>query len=128
MVCVQSPASMASTIRCLEHRLGISHRVVRFALPLATDLNTDGNALYEVMAAIFVSQLNDIHLDLSQLVTLGLVLSLLFSLSIKINNGSNMTYSYAHKFAYPGRMITQQNLFYSELVTGQGHLLSHNCV
>ncbi len=40
-------------------------------LPIGTNINMDGTALYEVVAAVFIAQLNHIHLDLSQLITLS---------------------------------------------------------
>lgn len=40
-------------------------------LPIGINVNMDGTALYEVAAAVFVAQLNRIHLNWSQLITLG---------------------------------------------------------
>lgn len=40
-------------------------------LPIGTNINMDGTALYEVVAAVFIAQLNNIPLDISQLLTLS---------------------------------------------------------
>lgn len=40
-------------------------------LPIGTNVNMDGTALYEVVAAVFIAQLNSINLDLSQIITIG---------------------------------------------------------
>ncbi|KAL3053234.1 hypothetical protein OYC64_005718 [Pagothenia borchgrevinki] len=51
----------------------MDHRIARFMLPIGTNVNMDGTALYEVIAAVFIAQLNDIHLDVSQLITLAVM-------------------------------------------------------
>lgn len=42
-------------------------------LPIGTNVNMDGTALYEAVAAVFIAQLNNIKLNLSQLITIGYV-------------------------------------------------------
>lgn len=42
-------------------------------LPIGTNINMDGTALYEAVAAVFIAQLNNIKLNLSQLITIGYV-------------------------------------------------------
>ncbi|XP_070683706.1 excitatory amino acid transporter 3-like [Pempheris klunzingeri] len=66
-----SSATLPLTFQCCEERLKIDKRVTRFMLPIGTNINMDGTALYEVVAAVFIAQLNHIHLDLSQLITLS---------------------------------------------------------
>lgn len=38
-------------------------------LPVGATINMDGTALYEAVAAIFIAQMNGIHLDPGQIVT-----------------------------------------------------------
>ncbi|KAG7220361.1 hypothetical protein INR49_018277 [Caranx melampygus] len=71
LLTASSSATMARTVECCEQRIRVKHRIVRFMLPLATHVNMDGTVLFEVIAAVFVAQLNDIHLSLYQIITLG---------------------------------------------------------
>ncbi|KAM9349514.1 excitatory amino acid transporter 3-like [Symphorus nematophorus] len=66
-----SSATLPLTFQCCEVRLKLDKRVTRFMLPIATNLNMNGTALYEVVAAVFIAQLNHIPLDFSQLATLA---------------------------------------------------------
>lgn len=42
-------------------------------LPIATNVNMNGTALYEACAAVFIAQLNDINLESSQIITIWYV-------------------------------------------------------
>lgn len=64
-----SAGTLPVTFRCLEENLGIDKRVTRFVLPVGATINMDGTALYEAVAAIFIAQMNGIHLDPGQIVT-----------------------------------------------------------
>ncbi|KAM9363272.1 excitatory amino acid transporter 3-like [Symphorus nematophorus] len=65
-----SSATLPLTFRCCEVQLKLDKRITRFMLPIATNLNMNGTALYEVVATVFIAQLNNIPLDFSQLATL----------------------------------------------------------
>ncbi|XP_031140309.1 excitatory amino acid transporter-like, partial [Sander lucioperca] len=58
----------------VEDRLKIDHynRITRFILPIGTSLNLNGSAIYEVVAAVFIAQLNKIQLDFAHLLTVAL--------------------------------------------------------
>ncbi|KAM7419794.1 hypothetical protein PAMA_016745 [Pampus argenteus] len=66
-----SSATLPLTLRCCEDKLMLNKGITRFMLPIGTNINMDGTALYEAVAAVFIAQLNDIYLDFSQLVTLA---------------------------------------------------------
>ncbi|XP_045887724.1 excitatory amino acid transporter 3-like isoform X1 [Micropterus dolomieu] len=66
-----SSATLPLTFRCCEAR-NIDHTISRFMLPIGTNANLDGTTIYEVVAAVFVSQLSNVHLDLSELILLVL--------------------------------------------------------
>ncbi|XP_054482026.1 excitatory amino acid transporter 3-like [Anoplopoma fimbria] len=66
-----SSATLPLTMRCCEEKNMIDRRITRFMLPIGTNVNMDGTALYEVIAAVFIAQLNSINLDLSQIITIG---------------------------------------------------------
>jgi proton glutamate symport protein len=58
-----SAATLPMTIECMEQRAGVSKRVTSFVLPLGSTVNTDGTALYECVAVMFLAQLSGISLD-----------------------------------------------------------------
>ncbi|KAM6942740.1 excitatory amino acid transporter 3-like [Xenentodon cancila] len=60
-------ATLPITLQCCENKLGCDSRISRFVLPIATSLNMNGTALYEVVAVVFIAQLNGITLDFSQI-------------------------------------------------------------
>ncbi|XP_063739545.1 excitatory amino acid transporter 3-like [Eleginops maclovinus] len=66
-----SAGTLPLTIQCCESQLMIDKRVTDYMLPIGTDINVDGTALYEVAAAIFIAQLNDIHLKFDQLIAIA---------------------------------------------------------
>lgn len=51
-----SSATMPITLECLEHKNDISTSISRFVIPLGATINMDGTALYEAVAAIYISQ------------------------------------------------------------------------
>ena len=57
------------TFKSLEENLGIDKRVTRFVLPVGATINMDGTALYEAVAAIFIAQMNGIHLTAGEVIT-----------------------------------------------------------
>lgn len=60
-----SAASLPVTLDCLENRAGVSRRVTGFVLPIGANVNTDGTALYECAAAMFIAQAYGLPLDFS---------------------------------------------------------------
>lgn len=56
-----SAATLPLTMGCLEKR-GVSERVRGFFLPVGANINTDGTALYECAAAIFIAQIYGIEI------------------------------------------------------------------
>lgn len=63
-----SLVTLPVTIRCLEQNLGLDQRVTRVVLPIASSLTLEGTALYEAVAAIFVAQTYNVHLDAAEIV------------------------------------------------------------
>ncbi|XP_069577779.1 excitatory amino acid transporter 3-like [Brachyistius frenatus] len=49
----------------------IDRRIIHFMLPIGIHANMNGTVLYEVAAAVFISQLNRINLNMAQLFTLS---------------------------------------------------------
>jgi DAACS family dicarboxylate/amino acid:cation (Na+ or H+) symporter len=61
-----STATMPVTYRCLKENVGIREDSARMGALVGTNFNNDGTALYEAMAALFVSQLIGQHLGIGQ--------------------------------------------------------------
>ncbi|XP_075453104.1 excitatory amino acid transporter 3 [Ascaphus truei] len=66
-----SSATLPVTFRCAEEKNHVDKRITRFVLPVGATINMDGTALYEAVAAVFIAQLNDMHLDIGQIVTIS---------------------------------------------------------
>ncbi|ELT91366.1 hypothetical protein CAPTEDRAFT_224146 [Capitella teleta] len=71
-----STATLPLTFKNLEENNGIDKRVTRFVLPVGATINMDGTALYEAVAAIFIAQMNGIHLDAGEVITVSLTATL----------------------------------------------------
>lgn len=61
-----SAATLPVTIDCIENRSGVSRRVSGFVLPIGANVNTDGSALYECAAAMFIAQAYGLHLGFAE--------------------------------------------------------------
>jgi Na+/H+-dicarboxylate symporter len=59
-----SAASLPVTIRCVEENLGVPRHISSFVLPLGATMNSDGTALYEAIAAVFIANVLGIELGL----------------------------------------------------------------
>jgi solute carrier family 1 (glial high affinity glutamate transporter), member 3 len=55
-------------LTCLEEKNGVDPRVTRFVMPIGATINMDGTALYEAVAAIFISQVRGIQLTMGSVV------------------------------------------------------------
>ncbi|EFN78314.1 Excitatory amino acid transporter 3 [Harpegnathos saltator] len=67
-----SSATLPIAISCLEERNGIDSRVTRFVMPIGATVNMDGTALYEAVAAIFISQVRKVGLSFGQLIAVSI--------------------------------------------------------
>ncbi|TDH16430.1 hypothetical protein EPR50_G00021050 [Perca flavescens] len=67
--------SYVQTFRCCEDVIMMDKRITRFMLPIGHSINMDGTALYEVAAAVFIAQLNNMQLSWSQIITLAATVS-----------------------------------------------------
>ncbi|KAI4789929.1 hypothetical protein KUCAC02_034939, partial [Chaenocephalus aceratus] len=72
LVSSSSVNTLPLTTQCCESRLMMDKSVTRYMLPIGTNINMDGTALYEVAAAIFITQINHIHLKIGQLIAITL--------------------------------------------------------
>lgn len=61
-----SSATLPVTINAVEKNAGVSNKVSSFVLPLGATVNMDGTALYECVAAMFISQAYGIELTIFQ--------------------------------------------------------------
>ncbi|CAL1292726.1 unnamed protein product [Larinioides sclopetarius] len=67
-----SSATLPVTITCLEENNNIDPRVSRFCLPIGATINMDGTALYEAVAAIFISQVRGISLSIGSIIAISI--------------------------------------------------------
>lgn len=66
-----SSASLPVSMHCLEGANKVDVRVSRFVMPIGATINMDGTALYEAVAAIFISQVKRIHLSIGQILAVS---------------------------------------------------------
>jgi proton glutamate symport protein len=66
-----SAAVMPLSMKTAEEKLGVSNPSSKFVIPLGATINMDGTALYQVIAAVFLTQIYGIDLTLSQLTLLA---------------------------------------------------------
>ena len=61
-----SSATMPLSLKCAQENLGVRPQIAGFVIPLGTQLNMDGTALYEAAAALFIANLMGLDLSLGQ--------------------------------------------------------------
>lgn len=61
-----SGATLPVSIECMEKRAHVPPRITGFVLPVGANVNTDGSALYECVAAMFIAQAYGVHLGAAQ--------------------------------------------------------------
>jgi len=61
-----SSATMPLSLKCAQENLGVRPQTAGFVIPLGTQLNMDGTALYEAAAALFIANLMGLDLSLTQ--------------------------------------------------------------
>ncbi len=70
-----SAATLSVTMDCVQRRAGVSPRVTGFFLPIGANINMDGSALYECVAALFIAQAYGLDLSFGiQFVIFGMAL------------------------------------------------------
>ncbi|XP_045026374.1 excitatory amino acid transporter 3 isoform X4 [Daphnia magna] len=67
-----SSATLPVALKCLEEKNLVDPRVTRFVMPIGATINMDGTALYEAVAAIFISQVRGIHLTMGNVVAVSI--------------------------------------------------------
>lgn len=68
-----SSATLPTSIKVTEERLGVSPSVSGFVLPLGATMNMSGTALYEGCVVLFIAQVYGIDLSMAQQLTLLLM-------------------------------------------------------
>eukprot|EP00096_Caligus_rogercresseyi_P001975 TRINITY_DN1354_c0_g1_i4.p2 TRINITY_DN1354_c0_g1~~TRINITY_DN1354_c0_g1_i4.p2 ORF type:complete len:348 (-),score=81.27 TRINITY_DN1354_c0_g1_i4:3934-4977(-) len=67
-----SSATLPVTINLLEEKNGVDPRIARFVLPIGATINMDGTALYEAVAAIFISQIRGMSMSIGQIIAISI--------------------------------------------------------
>lgn len=68
-----SSATMPLSLKCAQENLGVRPQTAGFVIPLGTQLNMDGTALYEAAAALFIANLMGLELSITQQIIVCLV-------------------------------------------------------
>jgi len=67
-----SSATLPVTMNLLEEKNGVDARISRFVLPIGATINMDGTALYEAVAAIFISQVRQMTMSIGQIIAISI--------------------------------------------------------
>uniref|UniRef100_A0A6A7FSK6 Amino acid transporter n=1 Tax=Hirondellea gigas TaxID=1518452 RepID=A0A6A7FSK6_9CRUS len=67
-----SSGTLPVTFQCLEEKNHIDSRVTRFVIPIGATINMDGTALYEAVAAIFITQVRGMDLSIGQIIAISI--------------------------------------------------------
>lgn len=67
--CASTAASLPVAFEVMETKLKVDSRITKFILPIGANINTDGTALFISIASIFIAQINSVHLDFGDIVT-----------------------------------------------------------
>lgn len=65
-----SSATLPTSMKVAEEEIGISNSIASFVLPLGATINMDGGAIYQGLAAIFVTQIYGIDISVAQQLTI----------------------------------------------------------
>lgn len=65
-----SSAALPVSMHCVQQNLGVSKNISSFTLPLGSTINMSGSAIFQAMAALFISQAYGIHLDFHSVITI----------------------------------------------------------
>lgn len=71
-----SAASLPVMMEVCRTRLGVSHRIVNFVLPLSITINMNGSALYQAVSAVFIAQVYGVPLTIIDQVVIVLIATL----------------------------------------------------
>ena len=61
---------------CIIEKNKVSESIAKFILPIGAVINMDAAAIYQIIAVIFIAQLNGRHLDLADLIVASLITTL----------------------------------------------------
>ncbi|CAM6128540.1 unnamed protein product [Calypogeia fissa] len=85
-----SAATMPVTMKCSED-LGCSSSIVQFVIPLGTNINRDGAALYEAVSVIFILQAHGVSMTAGNIVIVVITATLAAIGSASVPNSALVT-------------------------------------
>jgi Na+/H+-dicarboxylate symporter len=71
-----SSAALPANMHCTQRNLGVSKNITSFILPLGNTVNMNGSAIFQAMAAIFISQVYGIDLSFYSLLMIVITATL----------------------------------------------------
>jgi Na+/H+-dicarboxylate symporter len=73
---LNSSAALPKTQMCIIEKNKISESIAKFILPIGAVINMDAAAIYQIVAVIFIAQLNNRYLDIVDLTIASLITTL----------------------------------------------------
>ena len=68
-----SLATMPITLECLEVKNKVNANIAKFLVPIGATVNIEGAGVYDIIAPIFIAQINGWELDVGQIITIRYV-------------------------------------------------------
>ncbi len=65
-----SSATLPASLHCAQHNLGVPKNIASFVLPLGSTVNMNGTAIFQAIAAVFISQAYGINLGWESLIVI----------------------------------------------------------
>ena len=65
-----SLATMPITLECLEVKNKVNANIAKFLVPIGATVNIEGAGVYDIIAPIFIAQINGWELDVGQIITI----------------------------------------------------------
>ncbi|XP_027881104.1 excitatory amino acid transporter 3-like isoform X1 [Xiphophorus couchianus] len=75
-IVASSTAALPIAFQCCEENAKVNKKLVRLILPITVSINMNGTIIYEVIASIFITQISDIKLEVSQIIGICLASSI----------------------------------------------------
>ena len=73
---IKSSAALPTSQTCIIEKNKVNESIAKFILPIGAVINMDAAAIYQIVAVIFIAQLNERSLDIVDLTVASLITAL----------------------------------------------------